>query len=77
MRFRDWLDVTEVLGVYFIVYYKDEEEPMWEGKYMDIPHWVAKCKLARLDAGEFPIDYRSSLGEEYGNRPGFVVVVED
>ena len=80
MKFGDWLDVTEVVGLYFVVYTKEDgdEEPLWTGKYMDIPHWIAKCKLATdLPDGALAIDYRGSLGEEYGNKPGFVVIVED
>ena len=76
MKFGDWLDVTDVGGMYFVIYCNDSEKPFWQGSYMDIPFWIAKYNLPTSYSFS-PIDYRSDLGKECDNKPGFVVILED
>jgi len=82
MRLIDWLRVTSICGLDVVVWISGDEEfgPYWEGPARDIPYWVAEGKIEtdkrKLDWME-PIDYRSDLGEEYGHKPGFVIILKD
>lgn len=83
MRLRDWLQVTEILGLRVVIWAKDqfehnEDEPLWAGSSLDVPWYFAEMKIAEgLDDGEPAISFRHSLGKKYDNKMGFVIVLEE
>ena len=75
----DFLKTGDYLGLTFIVYIDGEEDPIWAGSSLDIPYWIAELELEYegSDPLEPPISFRSSLGKEYDNKPGFVISCKD
>mgnify|MGYP006916046582 CR=1 FL=1 len=75
----DFLKTGDYLGLDFIVYIDGEEDPIWTGRSLDIPYWVAELKLEYegSDPTEPPISFRTSLGEEYHNNSGFVIACKE
>lgn len=83
MKFKDWLEVTDIIGLKVIIWTEEqldceEDEPLWEGSSLDIPWYIANMKISKKKwDGESSISYRPSLGEDKGNKPGFVVTLKD
>lgn len=77
MKLIDFLKITDLGGLYLVIYVEDDEDPIWTGHSIDIPWWVADHKIAPSRWGEESISYRTSLGEEYNNKPGFVIFLMD
>lgn len=61
-----------------IIYYEDDDEPVWEGYWKDVPYDLARRELIDLNEKEdlYPISYRDDLGEEYDHKSGFVVCLK-
>ena len=81
MKLKKWLKYTDILGFMVVIWTKDqlehdENEPLYAGSALDIPYWIADCKLY-LSEDDAAVSYRGSLGNEYNNKPGFVICVED
>lgn len=78
----DILQMMDAIGTDIVVwgpsYDEDGEEPIWAGSYFDVPFWVSQLELDYKNAeGRPPVSWRSSLGEDHKNRPGFVICVKD
>lgn len=78
MKVIDILKLMDVAGLRVVYYEDDYEDPLWEGSLFDTPYWVADLELD-VEKAEFhePISFRSSLGKEHNNRPGFVIIVKE
>lgn len=80
MRLIDWLKVTDVVGLYIIIYedIDNYDEPSWTGWSMDIPwtYVIEKFSTRRKREGEAPVEYRSNLGDEYNNKAGFIICLD-
>lgn len=76
----EWLSAVELLGTDIVVWVNGDEDhgPLWEGSAYDFPLRFADLKLC-YDAEEIerPIDFRSSLGKDHNDKPGFVITVEE
>ena len=76
----EWLSAVELIGADIIVWVDGENEdngPLWEGSAYDFPLRLADLKLCYEMDCEKPIEFRSSLGEDHNDRPGFVITVKD
>lgn len=82
MRLSKILKYFELMGCYAVIYASDsqeDDEPLWAGFADDIPWYLTQCRLDKALIKEVdgqPISFRTSLGEKYGNRPGFVILLE-
>lgn len=73
----DFLKAVDALGIKVIYYTNDEEDPIWHGAVDDTPWWIASTELDYENAEDHkPISFRNSLGEEYHNRAGLVILVK-
>lgn len=77
----EWLSAAELIGADIVVWVNGDEDfgPLWEGSAYDFPLRYADLKLCYEldDPYEKPIEFRSSLGKDHDNRPGFVIIVKD
>ena len=66
-------------GIIPVIYYAGEDDmPIWEGSLLDTPWWVADLELNYEGAEDgYPISFRDSLGKEYNDRPGLVIIVKE
>ena len=78
----EWLSAVELIGADIVVWVDGDDEkngPLWEGSAYDFPLRYADLKLCyeMEDPCEKPIEFRTSLGEDHNDRPGFVITVKD
>lgn len=77
----EWLSAAELIGTDIVVWVNGDEDhgPLWEGSAYDFPLRYADLKLCYEldDPYEKPIEFRSSLGKDHNDRPGFVITVKD
>ena len=78
MKLKDILKVINFGGLILIIYIEEEEDPIWVGTESNVPWWLADHEINGPNVwGEEAIDFRSSLGEEHDNKPGFVISLKD
>ncbi len=77
MKFIDFLKLVDFENLHLIVYINEEEDPIWEGRQADVPYWLCDLPLDPSSWGEESVSYRSSLGEEYDNKPGVVICLRE
>lgn len=80
MKLSKFLKYTDFIGLSVIIYSANGNEmPLFSGSVLDIPWWIADLKIAKPwnKKVEESISYRTSLGEEYDNKPGLVITVID
>ena len=62
-----------------VVYWEgkgDTDDYLWSGILDETPWWIAELALDYVHPEDHcPISYRSNLGENFNNRPGFVILV--
>lgn len=80
MKVLDWIkpiDASLLQALYYIA--GNEDMTIWEGNLYDTPYWVAEMELAepKEREGYLPIEWRRDLGEEYGHKSGFIIIVKD
>lgn len=78
LRLIDWLKITDIAGLYVIIYEDDMDKPSWAGHFYDIP-WIytlEKFSTKRQEEGESPIEFRGNLGEIVNNKPGFIICLD-
>lgn len=78
MKLKDILKIIDFGNLILICYIEDDDDiPLWEGTGFDLPWWVGELYLSKSEFLARPIDFRSSLGEEYDNKPGFVISLNE
>ena len=78
MKLIELLRTINFGSLILIVYIEDDEDPIWTGTAFDLPWWLADHEINGPNVwGEEAIDFRSSLGEEHDNKPGFVISLKD
>ena len=78
MKLKDILKIVDFGNLILICYIDDDDDiPLWEGIGYNLPWWVGEFYLSKPEFLERPIDFRSSLGEEYDNKPGFVISLSE
>ena len=73
----DFLKIFD--GAFQVIYYVDgDEDPLWEGSLWNTPWWIANMELdiENAESGQ-PVSYRNSLGKNYNDKPGLVILVKD
>ena len=82
MRLIDWLiPMKHNFGIKTIIWIDedmdDSDEPLWIGDISDIPWEYVQLHFSDSELVESPVSYRDNLGNEFGNKPGFVIILKD
>jgi hypothetical protein len=78
MKVIDILKISDLSGLYFIFFSEDQEpdeDPLWEGNFMDIPFWIGEKEIYNNTFSfeyEKPIEFRSVNG-----KPGLRILLKE